>query len=229
MVIKKECRNVIKKITFMKMAEQLSSLSYDPKHKVACIIVKNDWTINSVGYNGNYKGAPNERQSLESGKSNFIHAEMNALLFSSFSCDEAKNYTIYVTMTPCSMCARHIVNKEIKNVIALNRYENCGDTEEVFENSNTNFSYLFDLLDEEIFVDTEKGNELLSLINKHKNDKDKRELNYALGFLFEKQMKDFFVDTPCHFDNIYFIKENDNATMRYYMKNFIEYLYKNFK
>ncbi len=153
-----ELRTIIKHITFMKMANNLSKLSYDPKHQVGSLIIKNDWTeINSMGYNGNYQGAPNRRESLESGKSNFIHAEMNALILSTLSREEAEKYTLYVTMTPCETCSRLIVNKGIKNVIALRRYENCGDSLSVFKNSNIKFTYINKLI-QDLYFDTTKFN-----------------------------------------------------------------------
>jgi dCMP deaminase len=166
MTTESELRAIIKPIAFMKMADNLSKLSYDPKHKVGSLIIKNDWTeINSMGYNGSYSGSPNKRTSLESGKSNFIHAEMNALILSTLSREEAAKYTLYVTMTPCETCSRLIVNKGIKRVIALNVYDNCGDTLEVFKKSNVEFNYIHDLI-KKLYKESSLYNESYSFIEK---------------------------------------------------------------
>ena len=233
-----ELRKIIKYITFMKMTTSLSKLSYDPKHQVASLIVKNDWSeINSMGYNGNYSGAPNIRSSIESGKSKFIHAEMNALLFCTLSKEDAKNYTIFVTMTPCELCARLIVNKGIKNVIVLNKYDNCGDSLNVFENSGITFHYL-DKLIMELYEQSELLSELIKIIGDNLNyivpiDTNIDLLDSELLKCFKKQMGYFF-----EFDNSFektipdtiiknlddFSKYNSEAILRHYLKLFIDIL-----
>ena len=65
---------------FMKMCRELSTLSYDAKYKVSAIIITKDYReVCAIGYNGSYKGGPNERSSLDHGESGFLHAEENAL------------------------------------------------------------------------------------------------------------------------------------------------------
>jgi dCMP deaminase len=184
-----ELRKIIKPIAFMKMADSLSKLSYDPKHKVGSLIIKNDWTeINSMGYNGNYQGAPNKRDSLESGKSNFIHAEMNALILSTLNREEASKYTLFVTMTPCETCSRLIVNKGIKKVIALKEYPNCGDSLTVFKNSNVEFIYLKDLI-HDLYKNTELYKNSYSVVE---NSIDDVNLDLVLYHLLNSQLKTFF-------------------------------------
>jgi dCMP deaminase len=197
-----ELRTIIKHITFMKMAYSLSKLSYDPKHQVGSLIIKNDWTeINSMGYNGAYRGSPNERYSLDTGKSKFIHAEMNALIFSTLSREQAENYTLYVTLTPCEMCSRMIVNKGIKNVIALKEYDSCGDSLEVFQNSDIKFVYI-DKMIHEFYRQSYMMNDLLSVMNNHFKygviDNDLKLLENDLKECFKKQLGEFF-----EFDNRY--------------------------
>jgi len=100
----------------------ISGRSVDPKHKVGCVIVSDDNTqVFAVGYNGDQKGGSNCRVSLETGHSGFIHAEINALI----KCDynTTKNKKMYLTLSPCEICAKAIINAGIREVIYLKKYQ----------------------------------------------------------------------------------------------------------
>jgi len=102
--------------TWMTVARAIALRSYDPRLQVGAIIVSEDNTqMLSVGYNGNYKGGPNEHESSEPGKSGFIHAEVNSLVKCDFNF--AKRKHMYVTHSPCRDCAKLIVNAEIARVV----------------------------------------------------------------------------------------------------------------
>lgn len=88
---------------------------YDPRLKVAAVIVPEDnSSILSFGYNGNSPGEPNVPDSLDEGKSGFIHAELNACLMCP---DTHKKKIMYVTHSPCLMCSKVIVRSEISRVV----------------------------------------------------------------------------------------------------------------
>ena len=100
----------------------ISKRSVDPKHKVGCVIVSEDNTqVYAVGYNGDQKGGPNLRDSNKTGCSGFIHAEINALI----KCDynTSKNKKMYLTLSPCDICAKAIINAGIKEVIYIEKYQ----------------------------------------------------------------------------------------------------------
>lgn len=102
--------------TWMAVARTMAERSYDPRLKVGAIVVSCDNTqMLSVGYNGNYKGGPHEHESLEPGKSGFIHAEVNALVKCDFNFPKRKH--MYVTHMPCKDCAKLIINAEIARVV----------------------------------------------------------------------------------------------------------------
>lgn len=106
---------------WMEMAYSISRRSYDPKYKVGAIIVTGDNTsVLSLGYNGNFAGGPNCRDSHEHGKSGMIHAEINALLKMDYH--NHKKKVMYVTHSPCTMCAKAIVNAGIDEVVYSNAY-----------------------------------------------------------------------------------------------------------
>ena len=101
---------------WMKTAKTLAERSYDPRHKVGAIVVTDDNTqVLAVGYNGNYSGGPNEIESSEPGESGMIHAEINALLKMDYN--NPKRKTMYVTLSPCRMCAKAIINTNVQEVV----------------------------------------------------------------------------------------------------------------
>ena len=113
---------------WMDMAVSISRRSYDPKWKVGAIVVTGDNTsVLSVGYNGNYTGGPNSIESMEPGRSGMIHAEINALLKMDYH--NHKKKIMYVTLSPCRMCAKAIVNSGIDEVVYLEEYRDRGGLE----------------------------------------------------------------------------------------------------
>jgi dCMP deaminase len=113
---------------WMDMAVSISRRSYDPKWKVGAIVVTGDNTsVLSVGYNGNYTGGPNSIESMSPGQSGMIHAEINALLKMDYH--NHKRKVMYVTLSPCRMCAKAIVNSGIDEVVYLEEYRDRGGLE----------------------------------------------------------------------------------------------------
>ena len=107
---------------WINFANDIAKRSVDPKYKVGAIIVTDDNTqVLALGYNGDHKGGSNMRDSLEKGKSGFIHAEVNALI----KCDynNPKKKKMYLTHSPCSVCAKCIINSGIAEVIYCEEYE----------------------------------------------------------------------------------------------------------
>lgn len=103
------------------VAESISKRSYDPRYQVGAIVVTSDNTqVLSVGYNGNYSGGPNQVDSDSPGESGFIHAEINALLKLDYN--NPKDKVMYLTLSPCKMCSKAIVNSGISEVVYLEEY-----------------------------------------------------------------------------------------------------------
>jgi dCMP deaminase len=118
--IEKNCRPDWDSI-WMKFAFIISERSVDERRKVGAVIVSSDNTqVLAMGYNGNYKGGPNIAESIEPGKSGFIHAEINALIKLDYN--NHKNKIMYVTTMPCSHCAKCIVNSGIRHVVYSDDY-----------------------------------------------------------------------------------------------------------
>jgi len=96
-----------------------------PNRKIGCVVVSEDNTkVLAIGYNGGAKGDDNSceyRGGLEvkvgSSRCTCVHAEMNAMtkLDPSNPCYKKA----YLTLAPCNLCWKLIVNAGIDEVIWL--------------------------------------------------------------------------------------------------------------
>ena len=106
---------------WMELVETIEKRSSDPNHKVASIIVTHDNTqLLALGYNGDHAGGSNSRESEIPGESGFIHAEVNALIKLDYN--NPKKKIMYVSMSPCKMCAKSIINAGISEVVYRDDY-----------------------------------------------------------------------------------------------------------
>ena len=93
----------------------------------AVIVTSDNTRVLAIGYNGNHSGGPNEPESLEPCKSGFIHAEINALLKLDYNNPQYK--IMYVTLSPCRMCAKAIINAGISEVVYIEEYRDTTSLE----------------------------------------------------------------------------------------------------
>ena len=101
--------------------KNIARRSCDPNFKVGCCIVTEDnCQVLAIGYNGDHKGGPNTRTSLNPGESGFIHAEINALIKLDYNHPKSKK--MYLTLSPCNKCAKAIINGGIKKIVYLEAY-----------------------------------------------------------------------------------------------------------
>ena len=107
---------------WMDFAYNIAERSCDTKYKVGAVVVNSENTqVLSIGYNGDQKGGSNKRDSTETGQSGFIHAEINALIKMNYNNPCKKK--MYLTLSPCEVCAKAIVNARIDEVIYSEFYE----------------------------------------------------------------------------------------------------------
>ena len=98
------------------IAIRIAKESRDERFKVGCVIVPDDNSqILSLGINGNARGLPNVPDSTEPGKSNWLHAEQNAYFKLDYRAPG--NKTLYVSHSPCLMCAKGAIQCNIKRVV----------------------------------------------------------------------------------------------------------------
>jgi dCMP deaminase len=117
----------IKLKVFENILNQITNLSVASTKKVACIALKKDFSkIASFGYNGSFSGADTneetgtEEDSLVPGESGFIHAEVN--MIAKFKEHDPENYIILLSLSPCKMCTKILVNAGFKHVYWLEDY-----------------------------------------------------------------------------------------------------------
>jgi len=113
---------------FMRMAYLVSSRSTCTRRKVGAVIVK-DKRILATGYNGPPKGLAHcdvtgcirEDLDVPSGERHELcrglHAEQNAIIQAAVHGVSIRGATIYVTNHPCVVCAKMLINAEIKEIV----------------------------------------------------------------------------------------------------------------
>jgi dCMP deaminase len=105
---------------FLKLAHEIASWSKDNSSKVGSVIVDDDRTPRSFGYNGFPRGVDDnvpERQNRPLKIKFSTHAEQNALNHCAKHGIAVDGCTIFVTHHPCDSCSRSIIGSGIKTVI----------------------------------------------------------------------------------------------------------------
>mgnify|MGYP002780623525 CR=1 FL=1 len=105
---------------YMRMAEELAKRSTCARLQVGTVIT--DALLQNVlgiGYNGNARGFPNRCDSDEPGRCGCIHSEANALIKAPGSVAEK---VVFVTASPCPMCAKLIVQSGVSHVFYREAY-----------------------------------------------------------------------------------------------------------
>ncbi|RLJ04713.1 MAG: CMP deaminase [Candidatus Aenigmatarchaeota archaeon] len=106
--------------TFMELCHVIAKRSKDQSTQLGAVIVDEDNTILSMGYNCFPRGINDdvpERQERPIKYKYFEHAERNAIYNASRSGVSLLGSTIYVPMLPCSDCARGIIQSGIRYVV----------------------------------------------------------------------------------------------------------------
>ena len=118
---------------FIKLAALVAERSTCLRHNIGAVIVK-DKRVIAGGYNGSARGAPNcsevgclkNELGIKTGTGHEIcravHAEMNAIIQGAIHGISVYGSTMYCTHTPCTLCARMIVNAGIKRVVSYHNY-----------------------------------------------------------------------------------------------------------
>ncbi|QIB27676.1 deoxycytidylate deaminase [Caloranaerobacter azorensis] len=113
---------------FMEIVNVVKKRSTCLRRQVGALIVK-DKRILSTGYNGaptglkhcDEVGCIREKLNIPSGQRHELcrglHAEQNAIVHAANAGVSIKGSTIYVTMQPCVLCAKMIINAGIERVV----------------------------------------------------------------------------------------------------------------
>lgn len=125
---------------YIQFTQLLSAQSKDSKIQVGCVLTSTDGQhVYAVGVNGGECGGLNERESIEQGRSGFVHAEQNALIKSSAPHYVSK--TLFVNILPCVTCARMIVNAGgVDEVVYAHDYGNVKDVQDILTRAGITMS-----------------------------------------------------------------------------------------
>ncbi|MBF0247810.1 MAG: CMP deaminase [Alphaproteobacteria bacterium] len=105
---------------FLRLAREIASWSKDRSTKVGAVIVAEDKTPSSYGYNGFPRDIDDdvlERHERPNKYDWTEHAERNAIYNATRTGQTLLKNTIYVTHVPCPDCARAILQVGIKRVV----------------------------------------------------------------------------------------------------------------
>jgi len=118
---------------FLRIAREVSTRSTCIRRAVGAVLVR-DLRILTTGYNGPPAGLPHcieigclrdrlgvppgERHELCRG----LHAEQNALIQAAIHGISVKGATLYCTATPCSLCAKMLINAGVLRIVAAEEY-----------------------------------------------------------------------------------------------------------
>lgn len=106
-------------LKYLGLAYYISQWSKDPTTKVGCVISNIHDICIGMGFNGGPKGTLDSKGVLEDREKKrlrTVHAEMNAIHFST---GNIRGSTFYTTHTPCCPCAANIIQRDPRRVISL--------------------------------------------------------------------------------------------------------------
>lgn len=112
--------------TMLATAKLFGELSYCTKAKVGAVIAK-DGRILATGYNGTVSGHDNcceiEIDGVLKTSPFTVHAEQNVISYCAKNGIPTDGATMYITLSPCQLCAKLIVQAGIKRVVFLDLYK----------------------------------------------------------------------------------------------------------
>jgi dCMP deaminase len=107
---------------YMRMAEELAKRSTCLRLRVGTVITDGHLeNVLAIGYNGNARGFPNECDQPTPGACGCIHSEMNALVKAP---GHLRDKVAFVTASPCVMCAKLMVQANVRHLYYRTAYRN---------------------------------------------------------------------------------------------------------
>ena len=138
---------------FMEVAGAVAKRATCDRGRSGCVIAK-DRQILVTGYVGSPKGLPHcdevghqmKTTTHEDGHQSqhcvrTAHAEQNAIVQAAKLGVAIDGATLYCKMTPCSVCAKMIINAGIKKVVCEKKYHAGQDSEEMFKQAGLELNY----------------------------------------------------------------------------------------
>ena len=112
---------------YMRMAEELAKRSTCSRLQVGTVVTDARLeNVVAIGYNGNARGLANRCDSTVPGQCGCIHSEVNALIKAPGA---VKDKVVFVTNSPCVMCAKLIINSGVTHVFYRHAYRDPSGVE----------------------------------------------------------------------------------------------------
>ena len=139
---------------FMEILHALQKRATCDRGKTACIFTLNNQIL-VTGYVGSppgfphcdeaghlFKKAMDEEGNVKLHCVRTIHAEQNAICQAAKRGVSLEGATVYVTMTPCRVCAMMLISIGIKRVVAEYKYHAGQETEEMFAEAGIQLEFI---------------------------------------------------------------------------------------
>jgi dCMP deaminase len=139
---------------FITIMEAVAARATCDRGRSGCVIVR-DHQILVTGYVGAPRGLPHcdevghqmKTMTHEDGHSTqhcvrSAHAEQNAIIQAAKTGMAIEHSTLYCRMTPCSTCAKMIINAGIKRIVCQKRYHAGSESEDMFRQVGIDLSYV---------------------------------------------------------------------------------------
>ena len=102
----------------LSIAQTVARKSKDPWQQVGACVLRLDYSIASVGYNGFPAGMPEDWSDRERRRRFVVHAEANALRY----VEPGEAWLIATTLLPCNDCLRLIASYRIRKIVYGDTY-----------------------------------------------------------------------------------------------------------
>lgn len=104
---------------FMAMVLIVATKSKDQSTRCGSILVDKDNRVLSIGYNGPFRGFPDEKTIVDRPDKYHVmlHGEENALYNYSGARSDLENTTMYITGRPCTRCLRGMIQCGIRRLV----------------------------------------------------------------------------------------------------------------
>lgn len=139
---------------FLEIANTVSKRATCDRGRSGCVIAR-DKQILVTGYVGAPKGLPHcddighqmKKTTHEDGRVTehcvrTAHAEQNAIAQAAKLGIAIAGATVYCRMTPCAVCAKMLINADIKRIVCEKCYQAAEDSEEMFRQVGVELDYV---------------------------------------------------------------------------------------
>lgn len=113
----------------LELAKTASLKSKDPWVKVGCCLLRHDFSVGALGYNGFPAGMKEDWSNREERRKFVVHAESNALRY----VKPNECYLAASTLLPCNDCLKNLASYGIRQIVYKDIYQFDKSTLELVE------------------------------------------------------------------------------------------------